>query len=58
MTVSQEVQSQDMLMPVSHPRGTISRAQMVPLERKSLQLAVLYDSTYIRQGTQVGNASR
>ena len=47
-----------MLMPGSHPRSTISRPQMEPLERKSLQLAGLSGGPNTSQGTQFEDASR
>ena len=53
-----KVQERGMLVPGSHPASTISRAQMEPLERKSLQLANLSGSPNTSQGTQVENASR
>lgn len=53
-----KVQERGMLVPGSHPVSTISRAQMEPLERKSLQLADLSGSPNTSQGTQVENASR
>ena len=53
-----KVQERGMLVPGSHPASTISRAQMEPLERKSLQLANLSGRQTPVREHQVENASR